>query len=81
MNRVSPDADRSKEEYMLSLLADENDKFERKRTLLLDLTVGSEGSEVRSELAKRLSALANIVVSHPFSTSSFLTSSEMNSLS
>jgi hypothetical protein len=27
MNRVSPDADRSKEEYILFLPADENDKF------------------------------------------------------
>lgn len=58
--KVSSDPDWSDEEYILSLPADENDKFERKGTRSLDLTVaGVKDGEVRAELAKQLSAFAN----------------------
>lgn len=48
------------EEYVLSLPAGENDRFERKGTKLLDLTLGRvDENAVRDELAKQLSAFAN----------------------
>ena len=52
--KVTPDNDRSDEEYILSLPPDESDKFERKGTRLLDLSAGATESEVRSELAEQL---------------------------
>src|SRR5580700_2705347 len=47
------------EEDVLQLPSGENDKFERKGSLKLDLTIGAKESDVLDELAKQLSAFAN----------------------
>ncbi len=47
------------EDFVLSLPSGENDQFERKGTLMLDVTAGANEGKARDELAKQLSAFAN----------------------